>query len=147
MGSHSARQRRPRPQVAAVTAVSCLVVAAFQIALTLGAPLGAAALGGTITGQLPESLRLMTALTALFWLLGTLVVLARGGITIYPLPRTVATWGTWVLVALLGIATLLNFASSSPWERFGWGHFSLTMLFLTIALARSRPPADRTPSA
>jgi hypothetical protein len=146
MSSFPARQRPPRPGLAALTAVGCLIVAAFQIALTLGAPLGAAALGGTISGSLPGSLRIVTALTALVWLFGTLIVLARGGFTISPLPRTVATWGTWVLVGLLGVATLLNFASSSPWERFGWGPFSLAMVVLSIALARSRP-SDRTPFA
>ena len=147
MSGHPARQRRPRPRVAAVTAVGCLVVAAFQIALTVGAPLGAAALGGTISGPLPGSLRFVAAVSALVWLLGSLVVLARGGFTISPLPRTVTTWGTWVLVGLLGVATLLNFASSSPWERFGWGPFSLTLLVLCITLARSRPLADGTPYA
>jgi hypothetical protein len=131
--------------VAAVTAVGCLVVAAFQIALTVGAPLGAAALGGTISGPLPGSLRFVAAVSALVWLLGSLVVLARGGFTISPLPRTVTTWGTWVLVGLLGVATLLNFASSSPWERFGWGPFSLTLLVLCITLARSRPSAVGRP--
>ena len=145
MSGHSARQRPPRPRVAAVTAAGCLVVAAFQIALTLGAPLGAAALGGTISGPLPGNLRFVTALTALVWLFGALVVLARGGFTTSPLPRTVAMWGTWVLVGLLGVATLLNVASSSPWERFGWAPYSLTMLILCLTLARSRPPADRIP--
>lgn len=57
MSGHPARQRQPRPQVAAVAAAGCLVVAAFQTALTLGAPLGAAALGGTISGPLSASLR------------------------------------------------------------------------------------------
>jgi hypothetical protein len=147
MSGESAGRRVPRPRVAAVTAVSCLVVAAFQTALTLGAPLGAAALGGTITGPLPGSLRFVSALTALVWLVATLVVLARGGLLSSPLARSVASWGTWALVGLLGVATLLNFASSSPWERFGWGPFSLTMLVLCVALARSRPSADRKPSA
>ena len=40
-----------RPLVAAVLAVCCLIVAAFQAALTLGAPLGAAALGGASSGS------------------------------------------------------------------------------------------------
>ena len=74
-------------------------MAAFQAALALGAPLGAAAMGGTNSGQLPDGLRFLTALTALVWLLGTLVVLARGGFALSPLPRVVATWGTWVLSA------------------------------------------------
>ena len=63
------------------------------------------------------------------------------------LPRTVARAGTRVLAALLALGACMNFASSSPWERFGWGPYSLTMLVLCIILARSRPPAHRTPSA
>jgi hypothetical protein len=89
----------------------------------------------------------VSALTARVWLFATLAVLSRGGFTTSPLPRTVAIRGTWVLVGLLGVATLLNFASSSPWERFGWGPFSLLMLVLCITLARSRPLAARTSSA
>ena len=143
MSSQPARKRRPRPRVAAVTAVGCLAVAAFQMGLTLGAPLGAAALGGTISGPLPGSVRFVTAITALVWLFATLVVLARGGFSLYPLPRAVTTRGTWVLVGLLGVATLLNFASSSPWERYGWGPYSLTLMALSILLARSRPPAPQ----
>ena len=87
----------------------------------------------------------MTALTALVWLFGALIVLTRGGFTTSTMPRTVAMWGTWVLVGLLGVATLLNVASSSPWERFGWAPYSLTMLILCLTLARSRPLADRIP--
>jgi hypothetical protein len=147
MSGYPARERPRRPRVAAVMAVGCLLVMAFQVALTLGAPLGAAALGGSSSGPLPGSLRYVTALTALVWLFVTLVVLARGGYTISPLPRAVAMWGTWILVGTLGVATLLNFASSSPWERFGWGPFSLAMLVLCITLARSRPLADGTPYA
>jgi hypothetical protein len=147
VSGHPAPKRPPRPGVAAVTAVGCLVVAAFQIALAFGAPLGAAALGGTISGQLPGSLRLVSALTALVWLFATPVVLARGGVTLIPMRRKVAMWGTWVLVGLLGVATMANVASSSPWERFGWGPYSLLMLLLCITLARGRPSADRTPSA
>jgi hypothetical protein len=103
-------------------------------------------LGRTIPGPLPGNLRFVTALTALVWLFGALIVLARGGFTTSPMPRTVAMSGTWVLVGLLGGATLLNVASSSPWERFGWASYSLTMLILCLTLARSRPPVDRIPN-
>jgi hypothetical protein len=119
-------------------------VAACQAALALGAPLGAAAMGGANSGQLPDGLRFLTALTALVWLLGTLVVLARGGFALSPLPRVLRP-GAPGFCLLLGTAILLNFAPSSPWERFGWGPFSLVMLVLCISLARSRPPAGGTP--
>lgn len=124
-------------RVAVALTLGCLMVVAFQAALTLGAPLGAAALGGSNAGTLPDDLRIVTAVSTVAWLGAALIVLARGGFAISPLPRAVAQWGTWVLVCFLGVGTLVNFASSSPWERFGWAPFSLTMLTLCVILARS----------
>ena len=143
----------PRRRVAAVAAIGFLIIASFQVALAFGAPLGAAAFGGANAGQLPQQLRIASAGAAVVWLLAALVVLARGGFAVSPLPKAVSRWGTWMLVGLLAVGTLLNFASSSPWERFGWGPFSLTMLILCLTLARggsgSRPggpkPAESTP--
>jgi hypothetical protein len=112
------------------------MVAAFQAALTLGAPLGAAALGGSNVGTLPDDLRIVTAVSTLAWLGAALIVLARGGFAIAPIPSAVAQWGTWVLVAFLAVGTVLNLVSSSPWERFVWAPFSLTMLTLCVILAR-----------
>ena len=102
-------------------------MAAFQAALTLGAPLGAAAMGGTNPGTLPHALRFVTGIATLVWLLAALLVLARGGRARVPVPPAVARAGTWVLVGLLGLGTLMKFASSSLWERFGWGPSTLTM--------------------
>ncbi|HEX8509377.1 MAG TPA: hypothetical protein VF635_07755, partial [Propionibacteriaceae bacterium] len=117
---------------------------AFQSALTLGAPLGFAAQGGTNPGQLPDALRLVTGLTVPVWLFAALLVLARGGRALLPLPRRVTQLGTWLLVGLLGVGMLLNVASSSPWERFGWGPFNLVLLVLSVVLARSAmPPRPR----
>jgi hypothetical protein len=79
----------------------------------------------------------VTAFAALLWLFATLIVLARGGLATSSLPGSLARWGVWVLVGLLGVGALLNFASSSPWERFGWGPFTVVMLVLCIILARS----------
>lgn len=132
-----ARRERPaRRKVAIAAAVGFLVVVAFQIALTLGAPLGAAALGGANPGPLPDELRVVTALSALIWILATFIVLARGGVPISPLPRGLGLWGTWVLVGYLALGLLLNLASFSPWERFGWAPFTLILFVLTLLLAR-----------
>ena len=86
----------------------------------LGCPLTSAGSGGTISGPLPGSLRFVTALTASVW-----------------------QFGTWVLVGLLSVATLLNVASSSPWETPGWGQYRLSML----SRAPLTPAAGRTPTA
>ena len=137
-GDRTAATDRPvGRRVAVVLTLGCLMVAAFQAALTLGAPLGAAALGGSNAGTLPDDLRIVTAVSTLAWFGAALIVLARGGFAISPIPRAIAKWGTWVLVCFLAVGTLLNLASSSPWERFGWAPFSLTMLTLCVILARS----------
>jgi hypothetical protein len=142
--------RLARRRVAAAVTLGCLIVVSFQAALTLGAPLGAAALGGANAGTLPDDLRAVTAIATVAWLGAALIILARGGFAMSPLPRAVARWGTWVIVGFLGLGTLLNFASSSPWERFGWGPFTVTMLILCVNLAhsdfktpRGQPQPDR----
>jgi len=135
-----------RPRVAIRLAAGLLIVAAFQAALTFGAPLGAAAQGGTNPGQLPDALRVVTGLSAIVWLFATLLVLARGGRAVVAFPEAVSRVGTWVLVGLLGVGALLNFASSSPWERFGWGPFTLLLFTLGVVLARNpMPSAARLP--
>jgi hypothetical protein len=132
-----------RPRVAVALAVGLLVVTLFQAALTLGAPLGAAAQGGTNPGQLPDVRRLVTGFFAVVWLLAALLVLARGGFTLISPPEVVSRVATWVLVGLLGLGVLVNFASASSWERFGWGPFTLVLLTLAVALARSGSPSGR----
>jgi hypothetical protein len=130
-----------RQRVAVVLAVGLLIVAAFQAALTLGAPLGAAAMGGAHPGQLPDAVRLVTGFATGVWLFAALLVLARGGRALVPMPDAVTRVGAWVLVGLLGPSALLNFASSSPWERFGWGPFTLVIFTFAVILARSGSPA------
>jgi hypothetical protein len=77
------------------------------------------------------------------WLFAALLVLARGGRALVPLPKAVSRIGTWVLVGLLGLGAVMNFASSSPWERFGWAPFTLVLFTLGVVLARSGSPAGR----
>ena len=132
--------RPVRPVVAIVLATSILIVAVFEAALTLGTPFGEAAMGGTYTGTLPDEVRLVTGILTLVWFAAAMVVLARGGRSLLPVPPTVARVGVWVLVGLLGLGALLNFASSSPWERLCWGPFTLIMFGLCLVLAVSGSP-------
>jgi hypothetical protein len=92
-------------------------------------------------GKLPDAIRLVTGFQTAVWLFAALLVLARGGRALIPLPETVSRIGTWVLVGLLGLGALMNFASSSPWERFGWGPFTLVLVVFGVILARSGSPA------
>jgi len=137
----SAVTRAPaRSRVALFLAGGLLIVSAFQTALTLGAPFGAAALGGTTPGQLSGALRLVSGIGAIVWLCATVIVLARGGWASVPVRDNVIRVATWALAALLAVGALMNFASSSPWERFGWGPFTLVLFVLCVVLAKSAPP-------
>ena len=139
----STSQRPVRRDVALTLAAGLLVVVAFQAALTLGAPFGAAAQGGTNPGQLPDELRIASGVGAFVFLFASLVVLARGGCNLVHLPAAVVRVGTWVIVAMLGVGALMNFASSSPWERYGWGPFTVVLFVLSVVLGRSGMPNRR----
>ena len=125
-----------RLAVAIVAAIGFAAIAAFQVALALGAPLGHAAWGGAHE-RLPQRLRIGSAIAVVVWLLAALVVLARGGLSPISLPPIAIDWGPWVLVGLSVLGAIVNFASTSRWERFGWGPLALIMAALCLVLAIS----------
>jgi hypothetical protein len=140
---HSVRaERAPRRRAAIAAAVGFFAIAAFQVALVLGAPLGRAAWGGTYV-QLPMGFRIASALAAGVWVLAALIVLGRAGFQVSPLPSALARWGTWILVGVLPLGALLNFASPSSWERFLWGPVALILAVLCLGLARGATPLPR----
>ena len=116
-------------------AVGFLVIAAFQLALALGAPLGRAAWGGT-HAHLPASLRIASAFAVGVWVLAALIVLGRGGFQVSPFPPAFLRWGTWALVGVSVVGALMNFASRSKWERFIWGPVALILAVLCFLVAR-----------
>ena len=130
-------------RIAAITAaIGFLVIAVFQLALALGAPLGRAAWGGAYEGQLPMGLRIASGVAVAVWVLAALIVLGRAGFRVVPLPYGVLRWGTWVLVGLLFVGALLNIVSSSEWERFGWGPVALIEGVLCLFIALRAEPAS-----
>lgn len=86
----------------------------------------------------------MTGVAALVWLGATLLVLARGGHGPVSLPEGLSGLGTWALVGVLGLGVVMNLASTSPWERFGWGPFTLVLFVLCLVLARGAQPGRPT---
>lgn len=134
---------RARPLVA-LLAVALAIVVSFHAALVAGVPWGAAAYGGFQSGQLPSDLRVASAVQAAFWLLATLTVLSRGGITSRPVLYAFSRRAVWALAALLALGSVMNAASSSNWERFGWAPFVLALSLLSLKLART-PERSGTP--
>jgi hypothetical protein len=100
-------------QAVAVTAAGGFgVVVAFQVALALGAPWGAAAWGGTTHGPLPANLRIASAVAGTVWAVAAVIVLRRAGCHVVALPTGLAWWGTWILVGVLAVGAVMNLASA-----------------------------------
>jgi hypothetical protein len=130
-------------RVAAIgAAVGFSAVAGFQLALAVGLPLGRAAYGGAHAHLAPDY-RVTSIFATVFWIWAALVVLRREDVITRPFSARLAYRGTWVLVVLSVVATLLNSASRSGWERFGWGPFSAVLAVLCFIVARSPVHPDR----
>lgn len=121
---------------ATLAAAGFLVIAGFQLLLALGAPLGRAAYGGR-NAVLSPTLRRTSAVAVVIWLLAAIVILGAGGMVDLPLPDVVIDVGAWVLVVLSVLGAIVNLASSSPWERFGWAPFSAALAVLSFIVASS----------
>jgi hypothetical protein len=119
-----------------IVAAGLLLIAAFQLALALGAPLGRAAWGGQ-HDRLPPRLRRSSAVAVVIWLIATAIVLARASYLTLPGPSQLVTAGTWVVVVLLALGAIVNVASSSRWERFGWGPLAAILAVLGFIVATS----------
>jgi hypothetical protein len=111
-----------------------LVVTGFQVALALGAPLGAGAWGGRHRGVLPARLRIASAATGLviYPLVMAIVLDASGLIDVEWLPRGPIVM--WALAALFALGSLANFASRSPVERL-WGPVALAIAICCTVIA------------
>ena len=126
----------PATTAAILAASGFLLIAVFQLALAAGVPLGRAAWGGK-AAVLPGSLRRASAVSFVVWLVAVVVILGRAGVVAVPLPREVLTVGAWILVVLSALGSLVNVASSSPWERFGWAPLAAAMAILSAIVASS----------
>ncbi|MEV5042063.1 hypothetical protein [Microbacterium sp. LMI1x-1-1.1] len=112
--------------LALVLTVILALLAIFQIALALGAPLGRFASGGQHR-VLPARLRIGSLVSVGIYAL--IAVLAWDRVrAIDVLPGVVAQVGMWVVFAYFVLGTLMNALSRSKPERF-------TMVPVTIALA------------
>jgi hypothetical protein len=76
---------QPSRTAAVAAAVGFIAIAAFQLALALGAPLGRAAWGGAHL-HLPTSLRIASAFAVGVWVLAALIILGRARYPVSPLP-------------------------------------------------------------
>ncbi|KHL10582.1 hypothetical protein CLV56_2003 [Mumia flava] len=91
-------------------------LAAFQVALAAGAPLGRYAWGGSHV-VLPTRLRVGSVVAIVIYAVFAAVVLADAGMVALGLPEPVIGVLTWVIAGYLAIGTIMNAASRSRAER------------------------------
>jgi hypothetical protein len=122
-----------------VYAVATAIVVAFQIALALGAPWGAYAMGGAFPGQFPPELRIAALVQAGILVGFAGIVLARAGIALKGWER-VARWMVWVVVAFSAVSLVLNLITPSAGERMLWAPVALVLLVCSLLVATGPKP-------
>jgi hypothetical protein len=120
---------------AVIYSLVTLVVVAFQLALVLGAPWGAYAMGGAFSGRFPPVMRLAAVAQVIFLGLLAAVVLSRAGLVL-PQWSQASGWLTWVIVVFAAIGVVLNAITPSAGERRLWVPVTLVLVAssLTVAL-------------
>ena len=109
-------------------------VVAFQVALALGAPWGAYAMGGAYPGRFPPPLRVAAIVQGVLIGLLALIVLSAAGLVA---PDLVASysWLIWIPVAVSAVAVVLNAISRSAGERRIWVPVAAVLLVSSMVVA------------
>lgn len=119
---------------AVVFALATLGVVGFQLALALGAPWGAYAMGGAFPGTYPVRMRVAAVVQAVILALVAVAVLSLAGLLPAPWGAT-PTWVAWVISAVLGVGLVLNLITPSAVERRIWAPVVAVMLACSVVVA------------
>lgn len=136
--SNCPREGENEDMTTAAAALFVLVatgVIAFQLALALGAPWGAYAMGGKFPGRYPRSMRVAALGQAAVLALLALIVLSEAGLVL-PQIAGAAPWAIWLVVLFSAVSVVLNLITPSAGERRIWVPVAVIMLVssLTVAL-------------
>jgi len=115
--------------------VMTFIVAIFQIALALGAPLGEYAYGGSRVGKLPLGFRINSVVVVLAMLAISGHYLAQLGVFEPILDPAGNSVVNWVLVVFFVLSALANTATRSKKERMVWGIPTILMFLASLAVA------------
>ena len=119
---------------ALVFAGASAIVIGFQLGLSLGAPWGAYAMGGTNAGRLPTPLRVGAFVQAIVIGVLAIAVLSDAGL-IVPSLGSALPWLVWVAVAFSAISTVLNAITRSAVERRTWLPVASVLLVSSLVVA------------
>jgi hypothetical protein len=99
--------------------VTTVGVVLFQLALALGAPWGAYAMGGTFPGRYPPAMRVAAVGQAALLATVSVVVLSEAGI-ILPSVSQALPWLIWMAVVFSAVGVVVNMITPSAGERRIW---------------------------
>lgn len=125
------------PAVAAI-AFACVtaIVVAFEVALALGAPWGAYAMGGARPGRFSSAMRASAIGQAVVLAFLAVIVLADAGLGL-PTVSESFRWLIWLAVAFSAVGVVLNAITRSAAERRLWLPVALVMLVSSLVVALS----------
>ncbi|MET4157088.1 hypothetical protein [Agromyces sp. PvR057] len=109
------------------------VLAVFQLALALGAPLGRFAWGGSHR-VLPAGLRIGSLVSIVVYALIAVLALDRAAV-IDVVPDVVSTVGMWVVFAYFVLGIVMNAISRSKPERYTMAPISAMLAVLSLIVA------------
>jgi len=128
--------------IAVIAAVLFGLLAALQMALALGAPLGNIVYGGRVASAgdaLPGPWRIASGAAALVLVGFAWIILARGGVLTTSVSSTVVTVLAWMVVAYMAINTAMNLASRDRIERYLLGGVTAVLVVLCAIVAAAGP--------
>lgn len=120
---------------AILMAIVQILVALFQLALVLGAPMGEYAFGGQHLGKLPVQYRVGSAISFLVLLAIAGHYLAQAGVFTPLLTEGLNSVANWVLVGFNVVGLIMNGISRSKKERNMWVPVLLLSVVLSIIVA------------
>ncbi len=111
-------------------------VIGFQVALALGAPWGAYAMGGRYPGRYPPAMRLTALGQAVLIALLAVIVLSKAGLILPSVSQSLPSL-IWLVVAFSGVSVVLNAITPSAGERRIWLPVAVVMLVTSLIVALS----------
>nr|WP_157415750.1 hypothetical protein [Agromyces allii] len=109
------------------------ILAVFQLALALGAPLGRFAWGGTHR-VLPARLRIGSLVSIAIYAVIAVLALDRAG-AVDVVPDVVSTVGMWIVFAYFVLGIGMNAISRSKPERYTMAPLSAVLALLSLLVA------------
>jgi len=130
---------------ATIAAVLFTLVALFQLAVVLGAPLGEYTQGGANKGTLPTQGRIFAGVSAVLVLVMAAAMLARTERgPLRSAPRRLIAVLAWITTAYAGVGVILNLITPSAVERAVWAPVTAVMFAAClVTMMKTRGRAEK----